>query len=155
MNLVVGAVALAAVMIAALLLFHPFEGHRLPLVGGGGPSADSVFDDLQSAGLPITDGIPADRQYAAMARHNKCDDSRPFVRSDSDRGWGIICIGLPPDAARGISSSYDGLPLLVGPLYADAKNRDVIVFGLGWPADASKLVHNALDDPAGAYLASG
>jgi hypothetical protein len=118
----------------------------------GGPSADSVFEDLDSAGLPITDGVPTDPDYAAMVRENACEDSRSFVRTDSNKGWGIICIGLPASKARSIYDSFDGSPALLGPLYADAEDNEIIVFGFGWPNDASKLVHDALGDSAGTHL---
>jgi hypothetical protein len=45
------------------------------------------------------------------------------------------------------------MPSLVGPLYVDDERAEVIVFGLGWPSDASEIVAEAID-AHGSYLAA-
>ena len=128
------------------------EAGNAPVLGSG-PDADSVFEDMKAAGLPITDGVPASGRFRNLIGNNSCETSRGFVRSDADRGWGLICVGAPASAARRIFNTFNGLPMLIGPLYTDAEGQEIIVFGLGWPGNASKLVADSLGESAGSYLA--
>jgi hypothetical protein len=75
------------------------------------------------------------------------------VRTDSDRGWGLFCVQPSKAAFRRLSSAFDGMPSLVGPLYVDDERAEVIVFGLGRPSDASEIVAEAID-AHGSYLAA-
>lgn len=145
--------AVAAAVIAAMLII---PGARdtlpvgLPVVGR---SADTVFDQLTRAGLPVSHGEPSSGDFRRMVRRNGCNSSRAFVRSDTEgTGWGFICVKPPADAYERISSAFDDMPMLLGPLYVDDGGGDVIVFGFGWPADASETVYNAIDGADGTYL---
>ena len=122
---------------------------------GTGRSADAVFADLQDAGLPIADGRPASSEFQSLVDSNRCEDSRSFIRTDTDNvGWGLICVGLDKATFNSISSTFESVPALVGPLYADADDGNVIVVGFGWPVGASEIVHDVLGDESGSYLAS-
>ena len=53
-----------------------------------------------------------------------------FVRTDSDKGWGFICVGAPDDLSTSAKNAFVGSPALLGPLWL-AKG-DEFVFGVGW-----------------------
>lgn len=124
--------------------------------GGSNPednSADEVFDAMVAAGLPITDGTPANSEFRSVVDSNRCADSRAFVRTDTvDTGWGFICVGIDQATFERVSEAFDKPPLIVGPLYADAFDGKIVVLGFGWPIDASQIAHDALGDPEGRYL---
>jgi hypothetical protein len=42
--------------------------------------------------------------------------------------------------------------VLIGPLYVDDGDGEVIVLGFGWPADASKTFYDAIGASDGSYL---
>jgi hypothetical protein len=116
-----------------------------------GENADSVFHQIQADGVPITDGEPSDAKFRDMTRHNACQSSRSFVRSDADQGWGVICVRPPRDVFRRISDAYNDVPMLVGPLYVDDDNGHLVIFGFGWPSNASKMIADAIH-ANGSYL---
>ena len=122
---------------------------RVPLVGA---TADDVFREMTAAGLPITDGLPAAQDWQDVVGENACRSSRSFVRSDADRGWGLICVGLSKAAFQRLSGRFDGASALLQPLYVHDQNGDVVIFGFGWPSNASELVAKAIDAD-GSYLA--
>ena len=142
-------IGLTICSVLALTLTGVLRGVPVP---GAKPSAASVYRDLEAAGLPITDGRPADPKFAEMVRENGCAQSRSFVRSDADQGWGFICVGLDREAFERVSSGFESVPALLGGLYADAYSGDVVVVGFGWPDDASELVHKAIGDDQGTFL---
>jgi hypothetical protein len=111
-----------------------------------------VYSDLRDAGLPITDGKPADPDYQRLTEHNACRSSRSFVRTDSDTGWAVICVDPPRENYRRISDAFDDVPLLIGPLYVDDGAGETVIFGFGWPADASKQMYDAIGASGGNYL---
>lgn len=146
-----GAVASVLAVAAALYLVPDLREKvptSMPVIG---KNADTVFGQIKDAGLPITDGVPADSEFRDMVKNNVCESSRTFVRSDADMGWGLICVNPPDSAYRRMSNALDGVPMFMGPLYVDDNHGDVIVFGLGWPTNASKQVANAID-ANGTYL---
>ena len=126
---------------------NPLPG-SVPVIGR---NATSVFKQIQSDGLPITDGEPADPKFREMTRHNACKSSRSFVRSDADQGWGVVCVRPPQDVYRQISRAFETVPALLGPLWVDDHEGDVIVFGFGWPANASKMIFDAIG-ASGTYI---
>ena len=128
---------------------NPLPG-SVPLIGR---TADSVFIKIKDAGLPIVDGVPADGKFRSMTRDNACKSSRSFVRSDADTGWGLICVAPPRNVYRRISRAFDGLPLLMGPLYVDDGDGDLVIFGFGWPSNASKEIAKAVGAD-GSYLSA-
>lgn len=146
-------VAAAIVAVGGLILCGVILGgcagvsSNVPVVGR---SANDIYTKLQQAGLPVTDGRPSSNEFSRLVENNRCRSSRSFVRTGSDKGWAIICVGLDNATFRKLSSAFDRIPLLLGPLYADAQRGDVVVFGFGWPPNASKLVHDVIG--AGAYL---
>lgn len=87
-----------------------------------------------------------------MVRENGCAQSRSFVRSDADQGWGFICVGLDREAFKHVSSGFESVPAMLGALYVDAYDGDVVIMGFGWPDDASELVHKAVGDDRGTFL---
>lgn len=121
-------------------------------VPGGKPSAGSVFRKLQAAGLSIENGEPEAARFRDIVHDNNCAQSRGFVRSESDKGWALICVGMPRQAFKRLAAKNESVPSLLGPLYADAFDGDVVIIGFGWPDDFSERVSNALGDPEGNYL---
>lgn len=109
-----------------------------------GKSADAVFRDITSAGLPVTEGEPASADFRSLVKHNACKSSRSFVRSDDDQGWALICVKPTAEAFARLSDAFEGMPALLGPMYVDDNDGEVVVFGLGWPANSSKLVAEAI-----------
>jgi hypothetical protein len=126
---------------------NPLPG-SVPVIGR---TADSIFNKIENAGLPITDGVPADAKFRSMTRNNACKSSRSFVRSDAESGWGLICVAPPHSVYRRISRAFDGVPMLMGPLYVDDGDGDLVIFGFGWPPNASKQIAKAAG-AEGSYL---
>jgi len=147
---VLGVAGAAAVALFAI----PGARDKLPAsVAVVGRDAGTVFDQSTRAGLPITDGVPGSPDFRDMVRNNGCKSSRSFVRTDTaETGWGFICVRPPDGAYRRVSGAFEEIPMLVGPLYVDDGDGEVIVFGFGWPADASKLVYDAMGASGGTYL---
>ena len=141
-------------LVVGSLLVIPGARDNLPAnVPVVGRDADTILSQLTRAGLPIAHGEPRSEDFRSMVRRNGCRSSRSFVRTDTDdTGWGFICVKPPAEAYKRISGAFDDIPLLVGPLYADDNDGEVIVFGFGWPADASKTVYDAIDGSSGTYL---
>lgn len=141
-------------LIVLALLVIPGARDKLPAgVPVVGRDAGTVYDQLVRAGLPIADGEPSSEEFRDMVRSNGCQSSRPFVRTDTDdTGWGFICVKPPAEAYDRISGAFDDIPMLVGPLYVDDSDGEVIVFGFGWPADASKTIYDAIGGSGGTYL---
>jgi hypothetical protein len=122
----------------------------IPVVGR---DATDVFNDIKRAGLPVTDGTPSSSEFRAIVESNSCESSRSFVRSDSDMGWAMICVNPPASAHERLSSAFaEDVPMLTGPLYVDDGSGDVVVFGMGWPPDASKQIYDAMGASGGNYL---
>jgi hypothetical protein len=126
---------------------NPLPG-SVPVIGR---NADSIFTKIENAGLPITDGVPADAKFRSMTRNNACKSSRSFVRSDTDTGWGLICVAPPPSVYRRISRAFEAVPMLMGPMYVDDGGGDLVIFGFGWPSNASKQIAEAVG-AEGSYL---
>lgn len=146
----VGAVAAAAVAVLVIPGVRDRLPAGTPLLG---PTANSVYEKLRAAGLPITDGEPADPSFRRMVRRNSCASSRSFVRTDTaDVGWGFICVDPPRDAYQRMSRAMDGVPLLIGPLFVDDGGGEVIIFGIGWPVEASRKMYRAIGASGGTYL---
>jgi len=143
---VLGAVIAAALLIAGARDSLPSQ---LPLISR---DADTVYSQLTRAGLPITNGEPKSEDFRSIVRRSGCASSRAFVRTDTeDTGWGFICVDAPQEAYRRISGAFKEIPLLVGPLYVEDGDGEVLVFGFGWPIDASKTVYDAIEAD-GTYL---
>jgi hypothetical protein len=130
-------------------------------VGGGGLDLSSgpprnptlIFNRLAADGWPVAEGRPASAEFEALTGPTRCEGSMTFVRSDAEVGWAFICVGMPDDLYREISTTFDGTPLIAGPLYLDSGNGDVVIFGLGWPADTSEKFARTLDlADTGTYL---
>ena len=141
------AVALGAAALAAAVL------SGCGGAGGTGRTAGGVFRSMQAAGLPITEGRPASSKFSDVVDHNRCADSRGVVREDASVGWALICVGINPSYSRRMLDAMNGAPLLLGPLYADADGGRTVVFGIGWPISASRVVERALGG-GGAYMKS-
>jgi hypothetical protein len=149
----VGGVGVVGTVIAAVLIVPGARDNVPAIVPVLGRDADSVYSQLQRAGLPIADGEPSTEDFREMVRSNGCKSSRPFVRTDTDdTGWGFICVRPPTEAYNRIADAFDKIPMLVGPLYVDDGDGEVVVFGFGWPADASKTVYDAIGGSEGTYL---
>jgi len=148
-----GLAGVGAAVIAALLII-PGARDWLPVdVPVVGRDANTVFAQLTRAGLPIADGEPTSQDFREMVHNNGCGSSRAFVRTDTgDTGWGFICVKPPAEAYQRISDAFDEIPLLIGPMYVDDGGGEVIVFGFGWPADASKTIYDAIGASGGTYL---
>jgi hypothetical protein len=58
---------------------------------------------------------------------------------------------MPADLYRSTRKAFSHMLLLVGPLYLDSGNGDLVIFGFGWPRDASKKFATTLG-VAGTYL---
>lgn len=144
LSLVLGALA-ALYFLPALREQVPAS---VPLVG---KNADSVYEQLLAAGVPVADGVPADADFRRMVDENACESSRPFVRSDAEQGWGLICVKPPADAFRRTSDTYNEMPMLLGPLYVEDGGGEVVVFGFGWPGNASEMIADAINAD-GEYL---
>jgi hypothetical protein len=122
----------------------------VPLLGR---DANDVYQDIKDAGLPVADGTPKSSEYRDIVNNNSCKSSRSFVRTDTDVGWAIICVKPPAAAYKRMSATFDeGVPALAGPLYVDDGDGDVVIFGLGWPDNASKQLYDAIDASGGSYL---
>jgi hypothetical protein len=152
-NRTVGGGSLIAAVIVAVLLI-PGARDKLPAgIPLVGRDADTVYAQIKRAGLPITDGEPSSEDFRRMVHNNGCKSSRSFVRTDNDDvGWGFICVKPPADVYRRVSDAFENVPLLVGPMYVDDGGGDVIIFGFGWPGDASKTIYDAVDGNGGNYL---
>jgi hypothetical protein len=143
----------AALLVAAAAIAYASGGSdelsALPVVGR---DANTVYRDIRAAGLPVTDGRPSSSDYDDLVDRNACESSRTFVRTDTDVGWAIICVDPPAGAYRRMNDAFDEVPTLMGPLYVDDGGGDVVIFGLGWPADASKQLYDAIGGSGGGYL---
>jgi hypothetical protein len=139
-----GAVAVALAVFAALYLVPDLRSGVPATVPVVGKDADSVYRQLTSAGLPVTDGVPADSEFRRLVDENACRSSRAFVRSDADQGWGLICVKPPRDVYRRISDAFTDVPMLIGPLYVEDGGGETVVFGFGWPANSSEMVAEAI-----------
>jgi hypothetical protein len=148
-----GVLGVLGLVVVALMVI-PGARDKLPTgVPVVGRDAGTVYDQLVRAGLPITHGEPSSREFRDMVRTNGCKSSRPFVRTDTeDTGWGFICVKPPAKAYNRISDAFDDIPMLIGPMYVDDGDGEVIVFGFGWPADASKTIYDAIGASRGTYL---
>jgi hypothetical protein len=58
---------------------------------------------------------------------------------------------MPNDLYHEIHSTFSHTLRIVGPLYLDAGNGDLVVFGFGWPSDTSEKFANSLGT-SGNYL---
>jgi hypothetical protein len=141
---------LVALLIAGVVLVK--TGHNplpadVPLVGR---TADDVYRDIKDAGYRVTDGHPTG-QFRNVAENNSCKSSRTFVRTDADVGWAVICVKPPRSAYRRLSAAFENVPSLIGPLYLDDSNGELVIFGFGWPEKASKQIYDAVGAD-GSYL---
>lgn len=116
-----------------------------------GKNADTIYEQLVDAGLPVAHGEPASSEFADLVHNNACKSSTTFVRTDSDRGWGMICVGAPDETQTRIREAFTDIPILLGPLYVDDDDGKTIVIGFGWPTDASETVATAIG-ASGNYL---
>ena len=122
----------------------------LPVVGR---NAEDVYGQLKAAGLPVAPGRPASSDYDDLIDNNACSSSKGFVRTDTaDTGWGFICVKPPAEAHERMSDAFDEVPMLVGPMFVDDGPGDVVIFGFGWPADASKTIYDAIGASGGTHL---
>lgn len=152
-NRTVGGGSLVAAVVVAVLVI-PGARDKLPAsVPLVGRDANTVYAQIKRAGLPVTDGEPSSDDFRQIVHNNGCKSSRSFVRTDNDDvGWGVICVKPPGEAYRRMSDAFQNVPLLAGPLYVDDGGGEVIIFGFGWPTDASKTIYDAIDGNGGTYL---
>jgi len=114
-------------------------------------NADSVLTKLEAAGWPVGDGMPSSASFKSLTGKTRCASSKTFVRTDNTKsGWGFICIGMPADLYARISKTFSSTLMILGPLYLDS-GKDLVVFGFGWPSDASKKFATTLKT-SGTYL---
>src|SRR5215212_4177046 len=82
-NGAIGGGTLLAIVVAALLLI-PGARDKLPAdLPVVGRDANTVYAQLERAGLPVTDGEPSSDDFRRMVHNNGCKSSRSFVRSDN------------------------------------------------------------------------
>lgn len=145
--------ALIITLVAGLVLIPGARDNVPSAVPAVGKNADDVLRQMQGAGIPITAGRPADAKFNEMIDHNDCKSSRSFVRTDTeDTGWGFACVRPSSGAYRRMSSAFDDIPMITGPMFVDDDNGEVVVLGFGWPADASKTIYDAIGGSKGTYL---
>jgi hypothetical protein len=115
----------------------------VPLIGQKG--ATDYYAELKEAGWPVTDGRPSSPEFSDLVSNNRCGSSYSFVRSDADRGWGIICVDAPKDVVDKVRDLFDEILAITGPLYLSSPSGDVLIFGFGWPDDTSQRFEETLD----------
>ena len=127
---------------------HP--GGGLVVNSSGYVNADAVLVALENGGWPVGEGYPTGTQFQTLRGKTRCSSSKTFVRTDVNRGWGFICLGMPADLYTGIRKVFDNALVLMGPLYLDS-GPDLVIFGFGWPTDTSQKFAKTLGT-TGMYL---
>ncbi len=125
-------------------------GGGIAVNASGYSNANIVLQELEDGGWPVGDGIPSSPDFKSLTGKTRCASSKTFVRTDSDRGWGFICVKMPPDMYQKVQDVFDKALVLTAPLYLDA-GSDLVIFGFGWPGDSSQKFAETLGT-TGNYL---
>jgi hypothetical protein len=153
---VAGAGAITLALLTGVSSCDPAPGespsaNAVVLNGSGYLNASAVLQTLEDDGWPVGDGYPSSPQFQTLRGQTRCSSSKTFVRTDADRGWGFICLGMPDDLYRKIHSTFANTLMILAPLYFDSGNGDLVVLGFGWPGDTSQKFANTLG-VSGNYL---
>ena len=144
-------VAAIALIGAGCVATEDNPGGGIVLNDSGYMNANTVLDKLVDGGWPVGEGYPSSPQFASLKGRTRCSSSKTFVRTDSDRGWGFICVGMPNDLYVSIKGTFEDSLVIMAPLYLDSEGGQLVVFGFGWPGDTSQRFAETLD-ANGTYL---
>jgi hypothetical protein len=146
----VSAVALTAAGCGDIQSTSDNPGGGIAINSSGYLNANAVLQKLEGDGWPVGDGYPSSAEFRALTGKTRCTSSKTFVRTDSDKGWGFICLNMPADMYAKVQDVFDKALVIMAPLYLDS-GPDLVIFGFGWPGDSSEKFAESLGT-TGNYL---